>query len=159
MPAARTDLEYDFSAGVRAAADVMLAVTDTNREKHAGWLDLVLFSTVVAANCRDAGRFDGAPAAATRPVAAAAVARCIGLGQATVHRHCSAMARSGQLRRVADGYLVNGAWLAQPGAQAVTRHSLTNVRRLLGTLAAHGFPFDDPASAYLDGRPALAEIR
>jgi hypothetical protein len=69
------------------------------------------------------------------------------------------MARSGQLRRVADGYLVNGAWLAQPGAQAVTRHSLTNVRRLLGTLAAHGFPFDDPASAYLDGRPALAEIR
>lgn len=148
---------YDPATGVQAAADIMLAVTQTNRDKHAGWLDLVLFSTVVAGNCRPLPTTP-LPSAALFPVGASAVARTLGLGLATVSRHLAAMTRTGQLRRVPDGYLVNHAWLDQPAAQAVTQHSLQNVRRLLGAIAAKGFPFDDPASAYLDGRPALTAI-
>jgi hypothetical protein len=86
------------------------------------------------------------------------VARTIGIGQATVNRHLAAMTRTGQLRRSRDGYVLNRAWLDDPAAQAVTQLSLQNVRRLLGAVAARGFPFDDPASAYLDGRPPLTAI-
>ncbi|MCP3730461.1 hypothetical protein M9978_08465 [Sphingomonas sp. MG17] len=148
---------YDPATGVQAAADIMLAVTQTNREKHAGWLDLVLFSTVAAGNCR-VQPLGPAPSMAMRPVGAAAVARTIGIGQATVNRHLAAMTRTGQLRRSRDGYVLNRAWLDDPAAQAVTQLSLQNVRRLLGTVAAKGFPFDDPASAYLGERPPLTAI-
>lgn len=156
LPAPR-NVPYSPATGVQAAADIMLAVTQTNRETHAGWLDLVLFSTVVAANCR-AWPIDNAPSIASTPISGQAVARTIGIGSATVSRHLATMTHTGQLRRVREGYLVNHAWLDAPGAQAVTQQSLHNVRRLLGAIAARGFTFDDFARAYLDGRPPLTPI-
>ncbi|MEG3181505.1 hypothetical protein [Sphingomonas sp. LT1P40] len=148
---------YHMATGVRAAADIMLAVTQTNREKHAGWLDLVLFSTVVAGNCRGQP-LSPDPSFASHPVSALAAGRTIGVTAATANRHCAAMVAGGQLVRVRGGFLVNPAWLSHPTAQAVTDNSLQNVRRLLGVVAAAGFPFDDPASAYCDGRPPLTPI-
>jgi DNA-binding transcriptional ArsR family regulator len=156
LPVARAGL-YDPATGVQVAADIMLAVAQTNRDKHDGWLDLVLFSTVVAGNCR-ATAPGSQPIPAVRPVGAAAVARTIGIGHATVSRHLAAMAQTGQLARRREGYVVNRAWLDDPAAQAVTQLSLHNVRRLLGAIAARGFPFDDPASAYLGERPPLTPI-
>ncbi len=153
----RRQVRYDPAAGVQAAADIMLAVTQTNREKHAGWLDLVLFSTVAAGNCR-AQPPGPAPSPAILPIGTIAVARTIGVSAASASRHLAAMTGTGQLRRVREGYLVNRAWLDQPAAQAVTQLSLQNVRRLLGAIATRGFPFDDPAAAYLDGRPPLTPI-
>lgn len=154
---ARRDVVYTPAIGVQAAADIMLAITQTNRDKHDGWLDLVLFSTVLAGNCRDTP-IAPTPQPATRPVGAAAVARTMGIGHATVSRHFAGMTRTGQLARVRDGYVVSRAWLDHPAAQAVTQLSLQNVRRLLGAVAARGFPFDDPASAYLGDRPPLTPI-
>lgn len=158
LPPPRGCAQYAMVAGVQSAIDIMLAVIQTNREKHAGWLDLILFSTVVAANCR------GHPLAASHgpadtPVSALAVARTIGVTSATANRHLSAMTGTGQLVRVRGGFRVNGAWLAHPAAQAVSDASLQNIRRLLGGLAAQGFPFDDPARAYLAARPPLTPIR
>lgn len=156
LPARRAG-DYQPSCGNQAAADILLAVLQTNREKHAGWLDLVLFSTVVAGNCR-VHPIGPTPCTAAAPVTAAAVARTIGIGQPTVNRHLQGMAVTGQLRRTGNGYLVNPAWLHQPAARAVTELSLHNVRRLFGAAAANAFPFDDPASAYLDARPPLTPI-
>lgn len=158
LPPPRGCAHYAMVAGVQSAIDIMLAVIQTNREKHAGWLDLILFSTVVAANCR------GNPLAASHnpaatPVSALAVARTIGVTPATANRHLSAMTGTGQLVRVRGGFRINGAWLAHPAAQAVSDASLQNIRRLLGGLAAQGFPFDDPARAYLAARPPVTPIR
>ncbi|WP_447728021.1 hypothetical protein [Sphingomonas koreensis] len=158
LPPPRSGTGYEMAMGVRAGVDIMLAVIQTNRDKHVGWLNLILFSTVVAANCR------GHPLAASsspadKPVSALAVARTIGVTPATANRHLSAMTETGQLVRGRGGFRVNGRWLAHPAAQAVSDASLQNIRRLLGALATQGFPFDDPARAYLAGRPPLTPIR
>ena len=153
----RRNIRYDPAVSVQAAADIMLAAADTNREVHSGWLDLVLFSTIVAGNCREHPN-GSAPSPASRPVGGLAVARTIGIGPATVSRHLTRMQRSGQLRRVREGYLISPDWLSAPHTRAVTQLTLQNVRRLLGGIAARGFPFDDPASAYLDDRPPLTPI-
>jgi len=158
LPPPRGNTPYEMATGVRTAVDIMLAVLQTNRDKHAGWLDLVLFSTVVAANCRGHA-LDGGHSPADRPVPARAVARTIGVAPATANRHLSAMTATGQLVRGRGGFRLNGAWLAHPGAQAVSDASVQNIRRLLGGLAAQGFPFDDPARAYLAARPPLTPIR
>ncbi|WP_331026509.1 hypothetical protein [Sphingomonas sp.] len=158
LPPPRTAPAYEMQTGVRAAIDVMLAVIQTNREKHAGWLDLILFSTVVAANCRP-HPLTHAHSPADRPVPALAVARTIGVTPATASRHLAAMTATGQLVRGRGGFRVDAAWLAHPAAQAVSDASLRNIRRLLGALAAQGFPFDDPARAYLAARPPLTPIR
>ena len=52
LPSPRNGTRYEMATGVRAAIDIMLAVLQTNRDNHADWLDLILFSAVVAANCR-----------------------------------------------------------------------------------------------------------
>ncbi len=156
VPQARNG-SYNKAIGIRAAVDIMLAVADTNREKHAGWLDLALFSTVVAGNCRDQP-LSPEPSLASRPVTALAAGRTIGVAAATANRHFAAMVATGQLVRARGGFLVNGDWLSHPTAQAVTDNSAHNVRRLLGSVAAAGFPFDDPASAYHAGRPPFTPI-
>lgn len=158
LPPSRSGTPYEMAHGVRTGVDIMLAILQTNREKHAGWLDLILFSTVVAANCRR-HPIDATLSFADRPIRALAVSRTIGVTPVTTNRHLSAMTETGQLVRGAGGFRVNSLWLSHPAAQAVTDASLQNVRRLLGALAAQGFPFDDPARAYLSGRPPLTPIR
>lgn len=157
LPPPRSAMRYEMVAGVQAAIDIMLAVLQTNREKHAGWLDLILFSTVVAANCRG-HPVDGTHSPADDPVPALAVARTIGVTPVTVSRHLTAMLETGQLVRGRGGFRINARWLAHPAAQAVSDASLHNIRRLLGGLAAQGFPFDDPPRAYLAARPPLTVI-
>lgn len=158
LPPARSGTQYEMANGVRTAVDIMLAVLQTNRERHAGWLDLILFSTVIAANCRN-HRVSDPHSHADRPVPSRTVARMIGVTPATANRHLSAMLATGQLVRGRGGFRVNGLWLAQPAAQAVSDASLQNIRRLLGGLAAQGFPFDEPARAYLAARPPFTPIR
>lgn len=158
LPPPRGAARYDMVTGVQTAIDIMLAVLQTNREKHAGWLDLILFSTVLAANCRDQP-LDRTHSPAGTPVPALAVARTIGVTPVTASRHLSAMLGTGQLVRGRGGFRINAPWLAHPAAQAVSDASLQNIRRLLGGLAAQGFPFDDPGRAYLAARPPFTPIR
>lgn len=158
LPAPRGGTQYEMEHGVRTAVDIMLAVLQTNRERHDGWLDLILFSTVIAANCRN-HRASDPVSQADNPVSSRMVARMIGVTPVTAHRHLSGMTLTGQLVRGRGGFRVNGAWLAHPATQAVSDASLQNVRRLFGGLAAQGFPFDDPARAYLAARPPLTPIR
>lgn len=158
LPPPRPGTPYEMANGVRTAVDIMLAILQTNREHYANWLDLILFSTVIAANCRNRRAADFL-SHADRPVSSRAVARMIGVTPVTAHRHLSAMTVTGQLVRTHGGFRVNGAWLADPTSQAVSDASLQNIRRLLGGLAAQGFPFDDPARAYLAARPPFTPIR
>ncbi|MEI9851788.1 MAG: hypothetical protein WDN24_14225 [Sphingomonas sp.] len=46
LPRQRAGGGYAPETGVQAVADVMLAVTDTNRARHRDWTDLVVFSTI-----------------------------------------------------------------------------------------------------------------
>lgn len=165
LPKARAGIAYDPSVSVRGSADLMLAVTDTNRAVHGDWAELVVYSTVLCANVR---RFAHDPVLAQRyadqtaspprelwlPVRSSVVARVIGLSDSTVRRRIAAMLDDGRLEKRRGGVVVSEAWLNRPESIATSTASHHNIRRILELAAAGGFPFESPASVYLAGRPA-----
>lgn len=164
MPEVGTVRPYHHAAGVQAAIDLMLAVIDTNRRAHADWLELVLFSTIYAANSRllNADRelawhyADGRkepPSHLRQPVRTSAVARALGLPEATVRRRLVRLLDDGRVERIGKKLLVSEAWLNRPEAIDTSTRSFSTVRLLLARLGVNGFPLHDPARAYLIGRP------
>ncbi len=165
MPAVGMARSYHHAAGVQAAIDLMLAVVDTNRRTHADWLELVLFSTIYAANSRllNADRelawhyADGRkepPLSLRVPVRTSAVARALGLPEATVRRRLARLLADGRVERHGKKLLVSEAWLNRPESVATSIQSFSTVRLLLARLGVNGFPLEDPARAYIAGRPA-----
>lgn len=149
---------YDPAIGISGAVDVMLAAVASNRGLHGDWLDLVIFSTVLCANGqryeRDARIAPGDPLGAAHAVRPSVIARTLALAETTVRRRIARLTASGgSLIQQRGGLLVSPEWLAQPRAAETTAATLTSVRRELRKAVARGFPIDDPASAYLDGRP------
>lgn len=164
LPDARGTGAYDPAAGLQAAADMMLAVVDTNRVAHREWLNLVVFSTILCANSRGYAHDPQlallyrdhrrtAPDTIRRPVRTSVVARTLGIAESTARRHVAGLLRSGTVQQVRAGLLANEQWMNTPPAVAISTASFHNIRRILNWLAARGFPFDAPATAYLRGRP------
>lgn len=151
---------YDPQVGIAASVDVMLAAVDSNRTIHRNWLDLMLFSTVLYANLqrsRAAGQaFGFGPDHAVRP---AALAEAMSLPETTVRRRLKLLVEeAGSLERVAKGYIVSDAWMAQPGAAETSARTYSNIRLIVTHAVANGFPIDRPASVYIDGRPSAVQF-
>ena len=157
---------YHWHAGLAAAADLMLSVASSNNQTHHDRLDLVLFSTVMCASnraltldpslARYYATLDVAPPEGTkRPIRARRIAAMLTLSEATVRRRIERLVE-GPLMQVDGGLVTREAWLSSPTARVTSQASYANLRRLMGALAAQGFPFADPASAYRHGRPEPA---
>lgn len=164
LPKARGTTAYHPSVGIQASADLMLAVTDSNRSVHGDWAELVVYSTILCANVRDyahdpvlanryADHLTVPPEELRRPVRASVVARAIGLSESSVRRRIATMLDDGRLEQRRGGVLVSEAWLNRPLSVETSTTSYINARRLLERVAGAGFPMDSPASAYLIGRP------
>ena len=147
-PRGRGAAAYDWRSGLQAAADLMLAVADTNSGAHRDWLALVLFSTVLHAEDRSAAD-DRAPA-----LRVAQLARILSLPSTTVQRRIAEMVADGRIENQRGALTVSRAWMASGIARATTAATYVNVRRIVATLEAKGFPFEDVARAYQVGRPA-----
>lgn len=154
---------YQWHAGLAAAADLMLSVASVNRQTHHDRLDLVLFSTVMCASQRAitvdpalsrryAALDTAPPAELQRPIRVSRIAAALALPEATVRRRIDRLVE-GPLMTVDGGLVPREAWLSGPVPQDASAASYANLRRLMRALAAQGFPFDDPASAYRLGRP------
>lgn len=165
LPQQRDTNGYAPHIGVQAAADIMLAVIDSNRDSHRDWVDLVIFSTILCGNVRDYARDPVVawrhadhrmppPENLRRPVRASVAARVVGLPESTVRRRIDAMAAAGRLVRTSGGLLVSEDWMNEPRQVATSLGSYQNTKRILERLAAAGFPFAAPDTAYLTGRPA-----
>lgn len=166
LPRARPGSVYDPRVAVRNSADLMLAVTDSNRGMHGDWAELVVWSTILCANVRHfshdpvlallyADQTVPSPPDLWLPVRPSIVARAIGLSESSVRRRIAAMLADGRLEQRRGGVVVSEAWLNRPDSVATSTASYHNIRRILERAAAAGFPFDSPASAYLAGRPPV----
>jgi len=168
MPMQRP-IAYDPGVSVRAGADMMLAVADGNMVLHHQWMNLALFSTVLCAAMRDvtydpilarlyATATNVVPDFLCRPVRPSVVARTLHLPYSTAQRRIAQIVAGGTVTKARSGLLPAQAWMNAPDVVAVSTSSFHNIRRILGVAAAAGFPFDNPASAYLVGRPPRAQF-
>lgn len=159
---------YSWQSGWRAAADLMLAVADGNRDTHHDRVDLVLFSTILCANKRPvttdpvlSRRYvtiaPSPPAGLARPIRARALSEVLCIPQATVRRRLERLC-AGPVDCTPDGLVIAEEWLASPEAISTSATTWGNVRRLLTGLATQGFPFDAPETAYRIGRPPLVQF-
>ena len=164
LPKRRHGVAYDPPVAIRAAADMLLSVIDTNTAVHPEWLNLTLFSTILCANARPITRdpelarafADGSrpiPDALRAPIRPTTVARVLGLSRATTQRHIDGLIAKGMVERVNGGVAISNGWMVDPRSVAVSTATYHNIRRILARVAGAGFPFDTPASAYLKGRP------
>ena len=165
MPRIGATRPYQFAAGVQAAVDLLLAVTDSNRQVHGDWLELVIFSTIYCANSqrlnRDlslsrlyAGGGSEPPLALRDPVRTSTVARALALPEATVRRRAKDLIADGRVELLGKHLLVSESWLNAPESIETSARSFDRIRLVLARLGANGFPLDAPATAYLKGRPA-----
>jgi hypothetical protein len=164
MPKVGASRPYRLAAGVQAATDLLLAVSDTNRPVHGDWMELVLFSTIYCANsqrlCRDralarrhADGREAPPAELCDPVRTSAVARALGVPEPTVRRRVKMLVADGRVVLAGKRLLVSEDWLNQPQSIETSTRSFNTIRLVLARLGANGFPLAAPASAYLVGRP------
>jgi hypothetical protein len=158
---------YDGTAATRGSCDLLLLAMEFGMPSHsdrAAWLTAVLFVAVMAANARGftfdpelAIRYGEAntppPDPLRRPLSASAAARGLGLPHATVRRHAEALVASGAFERVPGGYLASMAWMQRPDTLAHGQRMSQQMDRVVRNLVGAGFPFGDPASAYLAGGP------
>ncbi|WP_310303177.1 hypothetical protein [Sphingomonas sp. BE270] len=170
MPSQRVTSLYHPAVGVRAAADIMLAVADNNRGLHQEWINLVLYSTILCANARAytydpelarryADQFRVPPDSLRRPLRVSALARTLRLPYATVQRRVERLVADGRVKKARGGLLVSEEWLNLPSSVAVSVGSYQNIRRILAAATAAGFPIASPAQAYVRGRPTPSVIQ
>lgn len=164
LPKERASGSYQPKAGLEAVVDLTFAVVDTNRQVHQDWAELVIFSTLLCANVQHfahdpaiAPRYRD-PAVATpdglhRPVRLSKVARALGMSESTVRRRVADMVGQGAVVKSDGGLLVSEAWLNRPATVETSVATYRNLKRVLERLAAAGFPFGKPESAYMRGRP------
>ena len=154
---------YSWQSGWRAAADLMLAVADTNRGTHHDRVDLVLFSTILCGNSRPVATdpvlarlhvtlLPTPPDALVRPVRTRVLTERLAIPEATVRRRLERLVGGAVLHRP-EGLVINEAWLLSREAVATSVATWGNVRRLLVALANQSFPFHAPEAAYIVGRP------
>lgn len=166
LPPTRTDLAYDSRVGLAAALDMLLAAIEYSARQYASWFEMVLLETVMCANAREF-TYDvdvsmaypdystPVPARLRRPIRTSVVARALGIPYSTARRHAEAMLRDGRMLRTPGGLMVSESWLAGPALLADREQTSEQGRAIFGRLAAGGFPFANPARAYIQERPPL----
>ncbi|MBW6527611.1 hypothetical protein KZ813_12235 [Sphingomonas sp. RHCKR7] len=147
--------DYDWTDGLRVAADLTLAVALADRSRCAKPLDRVLLAALLAGNAGAALFHRAAPAdegpSAWRPVRGRLVAAALHLPEATVRRRYAGL--DAAVAVTAGGLVLRPAWLTDAAGEAVAAASRVALRRHLGQLARHRFPFDAPGTAYRRGTP------
>ncbi|MGK6322645.1 hypothetical protein ACMGDM_06120 [Sphingomonas sp. DT-51] len=166
-PTMRSVGTFAVTDGLCAVLDLFLALVDQNRNLFPEAVDVAIFSAILHANSQRFAAEGGTLAARgesgttfrqSHAVRVAAIARALSLPDTTVRRRIAAMTGpSGPLMRTRSGTLVDPAWLDRASAmECDARHG--SMPLILNRVAASGFPFHAPASAYLRGRPDSPRI-
>lgn len=164
----RSARSYSWHVGWLTAADLMLAVADSNAGTHQDRVNLVLFSTILCANSRPVALDPGLarryaallpppPAELKQGVRPSAVCGLLAVPKATFRRRLDVLLH-GPVRHRGDGLVIDEAWLLSPRAIETSTATWANVRRFLAVLAMQGFPFEEPERAYVVGRPPLVSF-
>lgn len=159
---------YDRDAGLQVCVDLMLSLMHSSAALFSDRLDLLLHAAIVAANAgrinadddlsrRYAAAHQVPPLELLRPVRIRQLAHLLGLSEATVRRRLKPL-YGRVFHNMPEGLLVDEHWHGSAATLAVVERSAGDLRRALGALANHGFPFHDPSLAYRRGPPRALPI-
>jgi hypothetical protein len=166
LPRGSQGVGYRPDITLATSIDLSLSVFESVGPYYADWLELAVVNGVMAASARPItldpalarlySEADTIPPVERRcAVSAASVARALGIPYSTVRRQVIAATEAGMLVERDGGVMVDDTVLAGPGVATAGSVSLARTAALLGRLVAGGFPFDDPAQAYVAGPPPL----
>lgn len=171
-PAVPTRRTFAREDGTRTAIDIMLSIADRYRPLISDATDLALVMAVLAAASSSASPAAGVVAAdapdviadpgrlaadfTPRTLRVATLARMFGMAESTVRRRTLALASPGGLLiRERVGVRIAPDWVGRLDAAAHADGLHGTLSFGMARVAAAGFPFDDPASAYIGTRPPL----
>jgi hypothetical protein len=169
LPAQRTCTPHDERATIAAAIDLLLIAIEFHAAQHGDWLEVILYGAIMVANARPItydlnhansySESDTVPPEALRlAISAPAVARAFGLPYSTVGRHVARMMSDGRLVRRPGGLIISAAWMSTPSQLGGARIVAERAAQIFARLAASGFTFDQAATLYRCGRPALLDF-
>ena len=157
---------YRSDITLSAAIDLSLAAFENVGVHFDDWLELAVMSAFLVASARPitldpdlARRYSEPdtvpPPELRRTVSAAMVARGLNIPYSTVRRQTLTAIAAGLLEKRGEGVVVSDTLLGGSGAAAAGALALGRAAALLGRLVGGGFPFDDPARAYVGEPPTL----
>jgi len=164
LPDERRRLGYDRNATIAASIDLVLAAYEYAAPYYASWLQMRVLSaisflngTAIAADpaLTDLYALDELPPDdLMAPASASAVARLLGLSEATARRQVRAAMEAGMVVRRGTGLIVPRTYRASPDASAVRRHAVQRGLKAVERMAPSGFRFTHPSGNYVEGPPA-----
>lgn len=171
MPLPRTQpgIPYRADMALAVSIDLALAAFENVGLFFDDWLELAVVSSIMVASAR-AITFDPElarrysepetvpPPESRQVVTAAMVSRGLHIPYSTVRRQILAATQAGSLERRGDGVMVAESMLGGPHAVAAGATALARTAASLGRLVSAGFPFDDPARAYVAGPAPLVSF-
>lgn len=169
VPRAASDTPYRADMTLGVAIDLSLAAFENVGVFFDDWLELAVVSAILLASARpitsDPERARYYSEAETVPppeerlvISAAMVSRGLHIPYSTVRRQMLAAIEKGLLEKRGEGVVVSQNLLGGPGAAAAGATALARASASLGRLVAAGFPFNDPARAYISGPPPLVSF-
>jgi len=166
---ATVDHPYRADITLAASIDLALGAFDNVGMFVSDWLELAIVGAVLVASVRRitldselARQYSETatvvPIELRDPISAAAIARAMTIPYSTVRRQILATTADGKLIERGRGVLLSDDMLAGPGAAIMGATATMRTAALFGRLVPGGFPFHDPKSAYVAGRPALVDF-
>lgn len=163
MPEERNRPGYDRDATIAAAIDLVLAAYEYAAPYYSSWLQMRILSAIAflngAAIAADPalveryGTDELAPDDLMAPASASAVARLLGLSEATARRQVRVALDNGLVVRRGAGVIVPQSARSSEQALSLQRAAVRRAMKAVERMAPSGFRFSRPSTNYLEGPP------
>ncbi len=158
LPDERGRLGYDRNSTIAAAIDLVLAAYEYAAPHYSSWLQMRVLSAISFLNSNPmlSERYayeEVPPDDLLTPASASAVARLLGLSEATARRQVRVALDAGMVIRKGAGVIVPFATRASPETAELQQRAVQRALKSVERMAPSGFRFSNPTENYVEGPP------